>query len=235
MSFNNIGFPAKMSKLKQVLRLSLITLNSIILAGAIFVFFGHQHLIYQSFSAPYKQQKAIEFLHLILRLQQAYVLGEQEFADSFEDLSIELYPDVKSYTYHIYTGIQTTFNDYLFLNLDKTQIEQLLKIPTWARFTSPKQLPRVSSDILMITAQPKQFGLKTYIGFIFSCDDPSTGGSDCGHESLTFAMAYQSEQSLTPPPTRLNVSLPLTYCAKGGCLRQQVPTPEGFRLIEDNN
>jgi hypothetical protein len=207
-----------------------------ILASAIFVLFWHKHLIYQAMTAPYEQQKAINYLYLIIRAQRAYVLERQEFSDSFEDLSIEFSTAYfKYYTYHIYTGIQTSVNDYLFLNLDKGQIEQLLKISTEVTFTSPKQLPRVSSDILMITAQPKQVGLRTYIGFIFSCDDPSTGGSDCEHESLTLAMAYQSEQSLTPPPTQLNVSLPFAYCPTRGCLRQQVPTPEGFRLIKDNN
>lgn len=226
-----------MSKLKQVLKFSLISLNSIILASAIFLLFWHKKLIYQSMTASYEQQKAMNYLYSIIRAQRAYVLEKQEFSDSFEDLSIEFSRDVKNYTYHIYTGIQTTLNDYLFLNLDKGQIEQLLKIQTEATFISPKQLPRVSSYIVMITAQPKQVGLKTYIGFIFSCDDPSTGGSDCEHESLTFAMTYQSEQSLTPPPTRLKlkVSLPFAYCAKSGCLHQQVPTPEGFRPIEDNN
>lgn len=226
-----------MSKLKQVLKFTLISLNSIILASAIFVIVWYKNLIYKSIAAPYEQQKAINFLYSIIHLQRAYFLEKPGFFDSFEDLNIKFSPDSQTYTYHIYTGIQTSLNDYLFLNLDKGQIEQLLKIPTEVAFTSPKQLPRVSSDIVMITAQPKQVGLKTYIGFIFSCYDPSTGGSDCEHEGLTFTMTYQSEQSLTPPPTRLKlkVSLPFAYCAKRGCLHQQVPTPEGFRLIQDNN
>ncbi len=167
----------------------------------------------------------------IERAQRVYHLETGKFTDSFQKLGIGITPNSKKYNYYLNRGIQTSLNDYLFLGLDTTEIEQSLKIPEEESFTPPKKLPRISPDIIMITAQPKKAGLKTYIAFVVSCMDPSTGGSDCEHESVTFAITYQSEQPLTLPPTRLKVSLPLAYCPQEGCLRRQFPIPEGFHPI----
>lgn len=229
-----------MLRIKQVLQspIILLLLGGIVLGSIPFSLTACEgiNLINRVIIAPRQEGEAMNNIGAIMRAQLAYRLEWQTFSDSIKELGIGYVPNSENYSYRIYTGIQTTLNDYLFLNLDKATIKSL-KIPEDEAFTPPKKLPRISSDILMISAQPNKAGLRTYIGFIFTCSDPTTGGSDCAHESVTFSMLYESEQPLTPPPNRLRlkVSLPFAPCQWRGCLREKVPTPEGFRPVEDSN
>lgn len=184
-----------------------------------------------------QEQKVKQTIDELLRGQHSYRIEDMDmrFANSVEELGVQITTNPEIYSYQIYRGIQTDLNNYQFLSVDKVP-KQSLKILEDESFTSPKKLPQISPDILMISARPKKPGLKTFIGFMFTCYDASTGGSDCGHESLAFSMLYESEKPSTLPPHIMKVSLPLDFCGlKRGCLREKVPTPEGFRPVEGTN
>jgi hypothetical protein len=230
-----------MLKLKQVLqgRIVLLLLGGIVLGSIPFNLITCEeiNLIKQIIIAPLQEPEARQNVGTLMMSQSAYRGEYGKFSNSLKKLGVGSATNSKNYSYRIYRGIQTTLNDYLFLNLDKTTIITL-KFPEADIFDLPTKLPRISSDIVMIAAQPKKAGFKTYIGFVFSCDmNGQTGTPDCPDDSVgDFRMLYKSEQPFTPPPSRMKVSLPLAYCDnKKGCLREKVPTPEGFRPVEDRN
>ena len=215
-------------------RIILLLLDSIVLGSIFFSVTACQevNLINQVLISRHEQEGK-QNISAMVRYQLAYRLEHGRFSNSIEELGLAT--DTENYSYRIHRGIQTGLNDYQFLALDKATIKYL-KISEDESFTSPKKPTRISSDILMISAQPKKVKIKSFVGFIFSCYDQSTGGTDCLHEPAIFPILYESEQPSTPPPNRMTVSLPLAYCGfKRGCLREKVPTPEGFRPVEDSN
>jgi type II secretory pathway pseudopilin PulG len=229
-----------MLKLKQVLqgRIVLLLLGGIVLGTIPFSMTACEgvKLSNQVINLFQPEQEAKQNIGAIMRAQSAYRLENGKFSSYLQQLGVGSATNSENYSYRIYRGIQTTLNNYLFLNLDKTTIKTL-KFPEDDLFAPFNKLPRISSDIVMITAQPTKAGLKTYIGFVFSCDmDSHTGTADCPDDTAgDFIMLYKSEQPFTPPPSRMKVSLPLAYCDIKGCLREKVPTPEGFRPVEDTN
>lgn len=230
-----------MLKLKPVLqgRIVLLLLGGIVLGSIPLSLITCEglNLVNRVIIAPRQEREAKQNVGTIIRAQLAYGLEQDnKFYSSFQELGISMAISSKNYNYRIYRGIQTTLNKYLFLELEKMTIKSL-KIPEEEGFTRPIRLPRISSDIVMITAQPTKPGLQTYIGFVFTCYmQPDIGTPDCPDETVGhFSMLYKSEQPLTPPPSTMEVSLPLAYCNIKGCLREKVPTPEGFRPVEDRN
>ena len=225
-----------MLKIKQLLKIRIILLfwHSMVLGSILFSLTACQrvNLIDQVLITQYEQE-AKQNVSEIVRIERAYRLEQNRFSDSVEKLEIVL--DTEKYSYQIHKFIQTDLDKYQLSTLDKETIKSL-KINEDESFSPPNKLPRISSDILMISAQPKKTGSKTFVGFIFTCIDPTTGGTDCEHESVTFSRLYESEQPSTPLPDKLRIYLPLDYCGfKRGCLREKVPTPEGFRPVEDSN
>ena len=229
-----------MLKLKQVLqgRILLLLLSEIVLGSLLFSMTACEavNLTNRVINPLQQKQEARENLGAIINAQAAYRLEHNKFSNSFKELEITSATESKNYRYRIYRGIQTTLNHYLFQDAEQMKTKSL-KLPEEEAFTLPQKLPSISSDILMIAAYPKRDDLKTIVRFIFNCNDESTGGADCSHESLTFTRLYESEEPSTPPPNelRLKVSLPLAYCERIGCLGEQIPTPEGFRPVEDRN
>lgn len=229
-----------MLKLKQVFqgRILLLLLGEIVLGSLLFSMTACEevNLTNQVINPLQQEQEVRDNFRTISNAQAAYRLEHNKFSNSFKELEITSATDSKNYRYRIYRGIQTTLNHYLFQDAEQMKTKYL-KIHEEEAFTPPKKLPRISSDILMIAAYPKRDGLKTIVEFIFNCNDESTGGTDCQHEPLIFTRFYESEEPSTPPPNelRLKVSLPLAYCKRIGCLGEQIPTPEGFRPVEDRN
>ena len=222
-------------RIKQVRQARIILfLGSIFGGSIIFSAIAYQgvNLINQALISRHEQEGK-QNVDSIVKAQHAYSVEHYRFSNSIEELGLAI--GTENYSYQIHRGIQTDSSNYTFFVLDKAIIKSF-KFPEDELFLTPKKLPKISRDILMISGQPKKAGSKTFVGFIFSCEDPTTGGTDCSHESLTFSMLYESKQPSTPPPNRLKVSLPLAPCGfKRGCLREKVPTPEGFRPVEDSN
>lgn len=224
-----------MLKLKQVLQghIVLLLLGSIVLGSIPFSLITCQgiNLINQVIIVPRQEREARQNVAGIMRGQAAYSLAESRFSNSMKELGVGVGTDTENYSYRIHRGIQITLNDYLFLPSEKTTIKSL-KIPEDQIYTPPKKLPKISSDIVMISAQPKKAGLKTYIGFILPCDTSANHGTpDCPDDAPYLMILYESEQPLTPPPSTMKVSLPLAFCDTGECNRKQIPTPEGFRSV----
>jgi hypothetical protein len=186
---------------------------------------------------PDQEKKAKQIVSITMGAQKYYRINEgyEKFSDSFEELGIKITPNAEKYSYQIHRGIQIDLNDYQLLTLDKAT-RQSLKISEQDIWNPAKKFPVISSNVVMISAQPKKAGMKTFLGFVFGCIDQSTGGSDCEHESLTFSIVYESEIPSIPLPNKLKVSLPLDFCdMKRGCLREKIPPIKGFRLVEDTN
>lgn len=228
-----------MLKLKQVLqgRIVLLLLGGIVLGSIPLSMITCEgiSLIKQIIIAPRQEREARQIVGAIISSQARYSLAEGRFSNSLRELEIGIITDTENYSYRIYRAINITLNDYLFLASDKTTIKSL-KIPEDEMYTLPTKLPRISSNIVMISAQPKKAGLKTYSGFVFSCDlGGSTGTYGCPDDTPLITILYQSEQPLTPSPNTLKISLPLPYCDKEECSREQVPTLEGFRPVKDRN
>lgn len=233
-----------MLKLKQIFpgRILLLLLGEIVLGSLLFSMTACEevNLTNQVINPLQQEQEVRKNFRTIINAQVAYRLENNKFSNSFTELGItpvtdSNVTDSKNYKYRIYRGIQRTLNHYLFLDAEQMKTKPL-KLPEEEAFTPPQKLPSISSDILMIAAHPKKDGIKTIVGFIFNCNELS-GGTDCQHEPSIFTRFYESEQPYTPPPNelRLKVSLPLAYCERIGCLGEQIPTPEGFRLVEDQN
>lgn len=229
-----------MLKLKKIFqgRILLLLLGEIVLGSLLFSMTACEeiNLTNQAINPLQQEQEVRKNFRQITNAQAAYRLEYNKFSNSLKELEIATATESKHYRYRIYRGIQTNLNHYLFQDAEQMKTKSL-KLPEVEAFTPPQKLPSISSDILMIAAHPKRDGLKTIVRFIFNCSDLSTGGTDCQHEPLIFTRLYESEQPSTPPPNelRLKVSLPLAYCERIGCLGEQIPTPEGFRLVEDRN
>lgn len=222
-------------KLKQILKtpIILLILGSICLISLTYLGIN---LLNRFITTARQEREAMQNIRALMRTQGAYYLEWQNFSDSIEELQIKIAPGSENYRYRIYTAIQTTLNDYLFLNLDKKTIE-LIITKDWTRKKAPK-LPTISSDIVMMTAHPRKAGLKTYIAFVFSCSKGyQMGTPDCPDDGLTSGMFYESEQPLNLPPNRLRleVDLPFPPCDRTGCIGEQIPTPEGFHPYKNNN
>lgn len=225
-------------KLKQILKTPIILfiLGSICLTP---ITYGGINIINRLIIIPRHEREARQQIGAISRAEGAYYLEWQNFSDSlsYERLGLGIAPDSENYRYRIYTGIQTTLNDYLFLDFDKATIKSFIISQKLTQKKAPK-LPIISPDIVMITAQPRKAGLKTYIAFVFTCSQGGQMGTpDCPDDGLTSGMFYESEQPLTLPPNRLKleVSLPFPPCNRTGCIGEQISTPEGFHPYKKNN
>lgn len=166
------------------------------------------------------------------RAQQAYFLEYQTFANSIEQLGVAIKPETENYCYQIHLGIKTEKNRYQFVYLDniKGQNSRFLRLN---KHVFPPPVFK-SDEVVMLVAQPKKLGLKTYIGLVLRCMDESTGGFDCNHESLMFSSLFESEYLFVAPPRTLTVSLPLDFCSSPGCLQEAIPTPNGFRPLSNS-
>ncbi len=179
-----------------------------------------------------RQAEAKHNISAMNRAQAAYFLENTTFTNSLEKLGVGIKPETVNYRYQIHIGIKTGENRYWFVSQDniKGRNEPFQRLN--GKVFPPPVLK--SDEVVMITAQPKKPELKTYIGLVLPCIDPSTGGYDCNHESLTFNSLYESEKPSVPPPNTLTVSLPLDFCSSPGCLQKAIPSPNGFRLLSNS-
>lgn len=178
-----------------------------------------------------QQAEAKNNIRSMSRAQQVYHLENSSFTNSLKDLGLGISPENENYSYQIMLGIKTGENRYRFVSPDNIN-GQKDPFPKLNKTVFPPPLLKFD-QLVMITAQPKKPELKTYIKLIMPCIDASTGGSDCNHDTVTFAAFYESEKPSIPPPKTLTISLPipLPYCSEPGCLYKAFPTPKGFKLL----
>ncbi len=165
----------KLQQIRRILREHhLLLLGGIVLGSIPFSLIICQgiNLINQVIIAPRQEQEARQNVGAIARAQVAYHQENGTLSNSLKELGVGIATDTENYTYRIYRGIRITLNDYLFLALDKTTIKSL-KIPEdtlETMYNPPTELPRISSYIVMISAQPKKAGLKTWKVLLTTAD-----------------------------------------------------------------